>query len=148
LCLAVTSTKLGIVTTTSSPASERFEISAPHRELLDQVLDKWSLLILNELCERPMRFSELRRVIPAVTQKSLTATLKRLERNGIIERAVLSTRPVAVEYSITHLGKTLRPPVEAILDWAGEQMPLIEQARDRYDSALDSPGSEESLRRL
>ncbi|WP_434995249.1 winged helix-turn-helix transcriptional regulator [Arthrobacter sp. Ld5] len=124
---------------TSSSASERFETDAPHRDLLDQVLDKWSLLVLNELCERPLRFSELRRIIPAVTQKSLTATLRRLERNGIIERVVLGTRPVMVEYRITPLGKTLRPPVEAILEWAARQMPLIEQARRRFDDELDGP---------
>ncbi|MFJ6000908.1 winged helix-turn-helix transcriptional regulator [Arthrobacter sp. NPDC092385] len=134
----VTSTKLGVVRTTSNPPADRFEIDAPHRELLDQVLDKWSLLVLNELCQQPLRFSELRRVIPAVTQKSLTATLRRLERNGIIDRSVLSTRPVAVEYSITVLGKTLRPPIEVILEWAAEQMPLIEQARRRFDE-FDEP---------
>lgn len=114
------------------------EISAPHRELLDQVLDKWSLQVLNELCERPARFSELRRVIPAVTQKSLTATLRRLERNGIVDRVVISTRPVAVEYRITGLGKTLREPIDAILDWATVQMPLIEKARRRYDEETDA----------
>ncbi|MYR55915.1 hypothetical protein GTY54_06530, partial [Streptomyces sp. SID625] len=68
-------------------------IDAPHRELLDQILDKWSLAVLNDLCERPCRFNELRRAIPQVTQKSLTATLRRLERNGVIEREVVSTRP-------------------------------------------------------
>jgi DNA-binding HxlR family transcriptional regulator len=119
------------------PLSERFEIGASHRELLDQVLDKWSLLVLNELCERPCRFSELRRIIPTVTQKSLTATLRRLERNGIVERHVVSTRPLAVEYRITALGKTLRPPVEVILDWVAEQMPRIERARRRFDDEMD-----------
>lgn len=127
---------------TSSPASDRFDIDLPHRELLDQVLDKWSLLVLNELCERPLRFSELRRAIPAVTQKSLTGTLRRLERNGIVDRVVVSTRPVAVEYRITALGKTLRPPVEVILAWAAEYMPLIEQARQRFDDDLDGSGEE------
>jgi DNA-binding HxlR family transcriptional regulator len=121
------------VTDTSTPDSHRFEIDAPQRELLDQVLDKWSLQVLNELCERPCRFSELRRLVPAVTQKSLTATLRRLERNGVIERVVLSTRPVAIEYRITPLGKTLRPPVEAILAWARQHLPTIEKARHRFD---------------
>lgn len=121
------------MTDTATPPADRFEISAPHRDLLDQVLDKWSLGVLNELCARPMRFSELRRAIPAVTQKSLTATLRRLERNGIVEREVLGTRPIAVEYRITPLGKTLRPPIDAILEWADAQMPRIEQARGRFD---------------
>jgi DNA-binding HxlR family transcriptional regulator len=113
--------------------TEPLEISAPHRELLDQVLDKWSLSVLNELCERPCRFSQLRRAIPAVSQKSLTATLRRLERNGIIERTLLSSRPVAVEYRITPLGKTLRYPIDVLLEWAAAQMPHIEQARDAFD---------------
>lgn len=113
------------------------DLSAAHRDLLDQVLDKWSLGVLTELCERPQRFSELRRAIPAVTQKSLTATLRRLERNGIVERVVLSTRPVAVEYRITPLGKTLRAPIDAILEWVGEHMPRIEDARHAFDEQLD-----------
>jgi DNA-binding HxlR family transcriptional regulator len=124
------------VSDTAPTPTGRFEIAAPHRELLDQVLDRWSLQVLDELCERPARFSVLRRSIPAVTQKSLTATLRRLERNGVVERVLLSTRPVAVEYRITPLGKTIRPPVEAILAWATEYMPAIEEARDRYDSDL------------
>jgi DNA-binding HxlR family transcriptional regulator len=108
-------------------------IDAPHRELLDQVLDRWSLHVLNELCERPCRFNDLRRAIPAVTQKSLTATLRRLERNGIVERVVHSSRPVAVEYRITPLGKALRQPVDVLLEWAARCMPEIERARARFD---------------
>lgn len=113
---------------------DRFRISAPHRELLDQVLDKWSLHVLNELCERPCRFNDLRRAIPVVTQKSLTATLRRLERNGIVERVVLSSRPVAVEYRITPLGKTFRNPVDVLLEWSAAHMPEIERARHRFDA--------------
>ncbi|MET9724413.1 winged helix-turn-helix transcriptional regulator [Streptomyces zaomyceticus] len=108
-------------------------IEVPHRELLDQVLDKWSLSVLNELCERPCRFNELRRAIPQVTQKSLTATLRRLERNGVIEREVVSTRPVAVRYRITPLGKTLRHPIDVLLAWATQNMPVVERAREDFD---------------
>jgi DNA-binding HxlR family transcriptional regulator len=110
-----------------------FVIALPHRELLDQILDKWSLSVMNELCERPCRFNELRRSIPAVTQKSLTATLRRLERNGLVERRLLTSRPVAVEYAITPLGKTFRAPVEVLLAWAEAHMPEIQQARDTFD---------------
>ena len=101
------------------------------------MLDKWSLAVLNELCERPRRFNELRRLIPVVTQKSLTATLRKLERNGIVERVLLSSRPVAVEYRITPLGKTLRPPIDVILQWATAHMPDIERARAEFDAADD-----------
>jgi DNA-binding HxlR family transcriptional regulator len=114
--------------------SDELRIDAPHRDLLDQVLDKWSLSVLNELCERPCRFNELRRAIPQVTQKSLTATLRRLERNGVIEREVVSTRPVAVRYRITPLGKTLRHPIDVLLAWASQNMPAIERARQGFDT--------------
>ncbi|MGY1499619.1 winged helix-turn-helix transcriptional regulator [Streptomyces sp. QTS52] len=115
-------------------------IDSSHRELLDQILDKWSLSVLNELCERPCRFNELRRAVPQVTQKSLTATLRRLERNGVIEREVVSTRPVAVRYRITPLGKTLRSPVDALLAWTSENMPAITRARDTYDTRGEEAG--------
>ena len=121
-----------MVDTSEEPVAE-FRVTAPHRELLDQVLDKWSLSILNELCERPCRFNDLRRAIPTVTQKSLTATLRRLERSGIVERALLSSRPVAVEYRITPLGKTLRQPVDVLLEWAATHMPEVERARQAFD---------------
>ncbi|MGW7264531.1 winged helix-turn-helix transcriptional regulator [Streptomyces sp. NPDC054842] len=111
---------------------DELSLDAPHRELLDQVLDKWSLSVLNELCERPCRFNELRRAIPQVTQKSLTATLRRLERNGVVEREVLSTRPVAIRYRITPLGKTLRHPIDVLLAWAAQNMPAIERAREGF----------------
>ncbi|WP_329404352.1 helix-turn-helix domain-containing protein [Streptomyces melanogenes] len=116
-------------------------IDFPHRELLDQILDKWSLSVLDELCERPCRFNELRRSVPQVTQKSLTATLRRLERNGVIDREVVSTRPVAVRYRITPLGKTLRAPVEVLLAWAAENTPAISRARDAFDAREDASGS-------
>ncbi|MEU0227351.1 helix-turn-helix domain-containing protein [Streptomyces sp. NPDC006284] len=119
---------------------EELVIEAPHRELLDQILDKWSLSILNELCERPCRFNELRRAIPQVTQKSLTATLRRLERNGVIEREVVSTRPVAVVYRITPLGKTLRHPVDVLLAWASRNMPAVERAREAFDARDEAEG--------
>ena len=120
--------------TDTTDGTAELTITAPHRELLDQVLDKWSLHVLNELCERPCRFNDLRRAIPEVTQKSLTATLRKLERNGIIERTILSTRPVAVEYRITPLGKTLRTPVDVLLAWATTHMEDIDRARDRFDA--------------
>ncbi|MFD8431055.1 MULTISPECIES: winged helix-turn-helix transcriptional regulator [Streptomyces] len=115
-------------------------IDAPHRELLDQILDKWSLSVLNELCERPCRFNELRRAVPRVTQKSLTSTLRRLERNGVIEREVVSTRPVAVRYRITPLGKTLRHPIDVLLAWATQNMSAIARAREAFDVGEEEAG--------
>jgi DNA-binding HxlR family transcriptional regulator len=118
---------------TASPEAEFLEVTAPHREFLDQVLDKWSLQVMDVLCEKPLRFNELRRAIPTVGQKSLTATLRRLERNGMLERVVLATRPVAVEYRIAPLGRTIQDLVDALLRWTTINMPDVERARERYD---------------
>ncbi|MEU3310664.1 winged helix-turn-helix transcriptional regulator [Nocardiopsis sp. NPDC055551] len=114
------------------------QIAGEHRELLDQVLDKWSLLVLDKLCESPRRFNELRRVIPTVSQKSLTTTLRRLERNGMVERVVISTRPVAVEYRISALGNTLQELIDALFGWATAYMPEVDQARERFDDEHDA----------
>jgi DNA-binding HxlR family transcriptional regulator len=119
---------------TASPEAEFLEVTAPHREFLDQVLDKWSLQVMDVLCEKPLRFNELRRAIPTVGQKSLTATLRRLERNGMVERVVLATRPVAVEYRIAPLGRNIQDLVDALLRWTTINMPDVEKARERFDS--------------
>jgi DNA-binding HxlR family transcriptional regulator len=119
---------------TSPAASELLQVDAPHRELLDQVLDKWSLQVLDVLCGNDLRFNELRRAIPAVGQKSLTATLRRLERNGMIQRVVLETRPVAVEYRIAPVGDTLNELVDALLRWTTVNMPEVQRARERFDA--------------
>jgi DNA-binding HxlR family transcriptional regulator len=118
---------------TTQPA-ERILISAHHRELLDQVLDKWSLQVLDELCEQPLRFNELRRAIPVVTQKSLTATLRRLERNGMVDRVMVSSRPIAVEYRISALGRSIQDLIDALFHWSTENMPDVERARARFDA--------------
>ncbi|WP_150245152.1 winged helix-turn-helix transcriptional regulator [Nocardiopsis quinghaiensis] len=109
------------------------QITGAHRELLDQVLDKWSLQVLDQLCEQPLRFNALRRAIPLVTQKSLTAALRRLERNGMVERVIASSRPLAVEYRITPLGKTLQDLVDALLRWSTVNLPSVQRARERFD---------------
>ncbi|WP_433296243.1 winged helix-turn-helix transcriptional regulator [Pseudonocardia sp. CA-142604] len=118
---------------TAPPRPDGPHLTEDHRDLLDQVLDKWSIHALDALCERPLRFNELRRAIPVVTQKSLTATLRRLERNGMVERVVTSTRPVAVEYRITPLGRTLQDLIDALLHWTTVTLPHVERARADFD---------------
>ncbi|MEK8226437.1 helix-turn-helix domain-containing protein [Oerskovia sp. M15] len=123
---------------TAEDASDQSQVTAQHRELLDQVLDKWSLQVLDTLCERPRRFNELRRAIPVVTQKSLAATLRRLERNGMVERVIVRTRPLAVEYRIAPLGTTLQDLIDALLHWTAAHMTDVQSARDQFDEALDT----------
>ncbi|MFE3316858.1 winged helix-turn-helix transcriptional regulator [Nocardia sp. NPDC059195] len=109
------------------------QLTSQHRELLDQMLDKWSLQIMEALCEQPLRFNELRRAIPVVTQKSLTSALRRLERNGMVERVVTHTRPIAVEYRISPIGRTLQGLIDALLGWTTANLPEVEQARAQFD---------------
>jgi len=123
---------------TRHPDAALLEVDAPHRELLDQVLDKWSLRVLDSLCGRPMRFNELRREIPAVGQKSLTATLRRLERNGMVERVVIDTRPLAVEYRIAAIGNTLNELIDSLLRWTTMNLAEVERARERFDEETDA----------
>ena len=124
------------------------QVGPEQRELLDQTLDKWSLQVLDALCERPRRFNELRRAVPVVTQKSLTATLRRLERNGMVDRVVVSTRPIAVEYRISPLGRTLQDHVREVglgCDGCGVVVALVaatgdDEERDRTDHGGEGDG--------
>lgn len=116
---------------------ELAQLSGARRELLDQLLDKWSISVLAVLCDGAQRFSRLKSEIDGITQKSLTQTLRRLERNGMIHRRVIGTSPIAVEYRITDLGRTLETPIAILQEWAVESLPKVEEARDRYDAGRD-----------
>lgn len=115
----------------SSPP--RPDPSSKNRLLLDQIADKWSMLILSQLCHGPVRFNALKRGLPGISQKALTQTLRRLERNGILQRKVTSISPVAVEYSVSQLGLTLREPFAALFDWANKYAPNVYAAQEAYD---------------
>lgn len=103
------------------------------RLILDQIADKWSILIMAELCRGPMRFNALKRDVNGITQKSLTQALRRLERSGIIARRVIPVSPVAVEYSVTPLGETLVAPLQTLFGWARLHRAGVEAAQQRFD---------------
>ena len=104
----------------------------PIRALLDQIADKWSVLILGALCDRPLRFNELKRSLDGISQKTLAAALKTLEKNGIVSRRVLLQSPIAVEYEITKLGRTLEAPFAALHAWAEKHSKQVAHARESY----------------
>jgi DNA-binding HxlR family transcriptional regulator len=108
------------------------------RPILEQIANKWSVLILTVLCTRPSRFNEIMRRLDGITHKALADALKRLERNGLIRREVLTTTtPVGVEYTITPLGQSLRQPFEALYEWSMTYGPQLERAQDVYDRTRD-----------
>ena len=108
-----------------------YSASCPTRAALDRIADKWSMLIVAALAERPYRFGALSRRINGISQKMLTQTLRSLERDGIVLRRVETTVPIAVEYSLTPLGETLAVPIAAVRDWAEAHMDEILAARAR-----------------
>jgi DNA-binding HxlR family transcriptional regulator len=102
--------------------------------ILNIVGDKWTVMIVRVLIERPRRFNDIKRTIGGISQQMLTRTLKALERDGMVSRTVYPTVPPQVEYALTRLGHSLAQPLHALGSWAGENMGEIEANRARYDA--------------
>jgi DNA-binding HxlR family transcriptional regulator len=90
----------------------------PIEAALDVIGGKWKSIILFRIMEDTRRFNELRRLIPKVTQRTLTNQLRELERDGLIKRKIYAEVPPKVEYSATELGQSLQPVLEAISHWS------------------------------
>ncbi len=108
----------------------------PVRPLLDRMADKWSLLVIARLAEAPgsrLRFSKLMRAVGGVSQRMLTATLRNLERDGLVIREVFPEVPPRVEYELTERGKSFLIPVRTLIGWLEANWPDIQRSRDLYD---------------
>ena len=96
------------------------------RNILSRISDKWSILVIFTLEQTAvMRFGELQRAIPDISQKMLTVTLRTLEQDGIVNRRVYAQIPPKVEYSLTSRGQSLLPRLNALIDWAKEQIDAL-----------------------
>ena len=89
---------------------------------------KWKLLILRNLRERPWRFNELQRSLEGVSQKVLTDALRSMERDGLVSRAVYAEVPPRVEYSLTDLGRSMTPIIDAMAEWGRGYQELVRSA--------------------
>jgi DNA-binding HxlR family transcriptional regulator len=107
----------------------------PVRDVLDNISGKWNSLMISALADGPMRFSELRRFIPDISQRMLTQTLRDLQRDGYIDRTVFPTQPPSVEYRLTELGQSFLTVLNPFIHWAAEHHARIRAARDAYDAA-------------
>ncbi len=115
----------------------RFDPAAcPVRSVLDRIGDKWTMLALVSLAQRPRRFSELHRAIPDISKRMLTQTLRELERDGLAEREVFPTKPPKVEYSLSPLGLSVMKPLAGLVEWADSNHASIRKARERFDGAI------------
>ncbi|MBB5701131.1 DNA-binding HxlR family transcriptional regulator [Ochrobactrum daejeonense] len=103
-------------------------------DILSRVGDKWTVLVVSYLGNRPMRFNELRKTVNGISQKMLTTTLRNLERDGFVSRTVFPTIPPKVEYELTEMGRDLLRPVRELGEWAIANEQRVMMARARYDA--------------
>ncbi|MFI6484075.1 winged helix-turn-helix transcriptional regulator [Nonomuraea sp. NPDC050663] len=102
------------------------------KETLDRLGDKWSVAVMHELSSGTRRFMELRRALPAISKRMLTATLRALEEDGLLERTVHPTVPPRVDYELTRLGHSLLESAWTVMNWGESHTSEIELARQRF----------------
>lgn len=129
------------------PAEARpdgYRESCPCRPLLDRLSDRWTSEVIPALLERPHGFGDLRRRL-GVSHKVLTETLRALQRDGFIDRAVGTDNLRTVTYSLTSSGEDLIGPLVVMRDWAQQHSAGLAAAQQRYDQG-DAPASVTVLR--
>ena len=116
-----------------SPVDPRVEMLV--NELIGRVADKWTLLVLEELEDHgTCRFTELARLVPGISQKMLTQTLRAMERDGLVHREVFAVVPPKVEYRLTNLGRSLGEAFCGVWHWAEAHLCEVEGARAAFDA--------------
>lgn len=120
----------------SSPAAGGMLPACPVELTLSVIGGKWNVLILRDLLPGTKRFGELRRSLGGVSQKVLTDRLREMEARGLLERRVYAEVPPRVEYSLTELGRSLAPVLEALHAWGDAHRAGLERA------ARSAPASE------
>lgn len=105
----------------------------PIRNVLVRICDKWALLVLYTLnrADGPVRFKELQRGIPDISQKMLTVTLRSLEDDGYVSRKAYAEVPPRVEYELTALAHSLIPCFNALLGWAVDHLDVVKSNRTK-----------------
>lgn len=106
--------------------------TCPIRNILSRLSDKWSMLViykLNQSEKESLRFKELQRLIPDISQKMLTVTLRTLEEDGYVTRTIYPEVPPRVEYTLTARTLSLLPFINALIGWAKENMSAIMEDR-------------------
>jgi DNA-binding HxlR family transcriptional regulator len=106
----------------------------PELHVIDSISGKWTVEIVFVLSQKSHRNGELKRIVSGISQKVLTQTLRRLERDGIIARKIYPVVPPQVEYSLTPLGTSLVDLLSNLRLWATKHYGKVEKARTTYDS--------------
>ena len=109
------------------------EVEALVHDVIGQVADKWTMLVLEALQESgTLRFTEVGRAVPGVSQKMLTQTLRRMERDGLVRRTVRAVIPPHVDYDLTDLGDSLSEAFCGVWTWAEANHARVVEARRRF----------------
>lgn len=116
-------------------------------DVLARVGDKWTVYVVRLLARGPLRFSEIRREVSAISQRMLSLTLRGLERDGLVTRTVTPSVPPRVDYALTARGLTLIAPLKALGQWAIANRDYVESARQKYDRAHAGSKTVQSLRK-
>jgi DNA-binding HxlR family transcriptional regulator len=132
--VSVTHTEVTTAPAALEPCGQQDHPDCGIRDVLDRVGDKWSVLVIVELANGPRRFRQLQRAIDGISQRMLTLTVRRLERDGLVLRTVYPTVPAQVDYRLTDTGTSLTHLVKALTDWSLEHRPHIARARESYDN--------------
>jgi DNA-binding HxlR family transcriptional regulator len=111
-------------------------------QVIDLIGDKWTVRILHILRGNCMRYGELHKKVGSISQKVLTSSLRRLERDGIIKRTVYPVVPPKVEYELTELGFSVFDIVESLHEWSAGHLGEVKAARAAYDRSFE--GSKKS----
>ena len=117
------------------------------RQILDRVGDKWSIAVIYSLHTEVKRFTELKHDIDGISQRMLTATVRTLERDGLVSRTVHPVVPPRVDYRLTDLGLTLLGTVCQLMGWAVGHADDIEAARAAYDERTAVRAASEAAQR-
>lgn len=125
-------TKLEIYRAT---ADGRSLADCPVRNVMDSISGRWASLLVMALAERAYRFGELRRLVPDISQRMLTQTLRDLQRDGYVHREVFPTKPPSVEYSLTDLGRSMSEPLLTLIQWAERNHDSVRRARTEFDAS-------------
>ena len=107
----------------------------PARDAFDRIGDRWTALIVVALAKEPRRFAALLRLIPDISRKMLTQSLRGLERDGLVTRHVFPTKPPGVEYRLSPLGESMLEPLVGLVNWAEMTRAEVLIARERFEKA-------------
>jgi DNA-binding HxlR family transcriptional regulator len=108
------------------------------RLILDRLGEKWTVMTISELASGPRRYNDLERSLGAITQRMLTLTVRRLERDGLISRSVEATNPPSVTYALTTRGRSFANMVVDLVDWSRTHRDAILSSQNDFDTQLKS----------